>query len=128
MLSKVGIVHRGDIVLADFGATVGSVQRGIRPAFIVQNDKGNRYAPTVIAAPITSQMKHAMPTHLTLHDVDGLTKTSTVLFEQMATLDYSQIIEHLGHYKCGRMVDLKILIALGCATFLSPQYMQYIRG
>lgn len=48
-------VRRGDIYYADLSPVVGSEQGGIRPVLIVQNDVGNKFSPTVIAAAITSQ-------------------------------------------------------------------------
>ena len=52
-------VKRGDIYYADLSPVVGSEQGGIRPVLIVQNDIGNKYSPTVIAAAITSMgIKH----------------------------------------------------------------------
>ena len=49
-------IKRGDIYYADLSPVVGSEQGGIRPVLIVQNNVGNRYSPTVIAAAITSQI------------------------------------------------------------------------
>lgn len=61
-------VKRGDIYYADLSPVVGSEQGGIRPVLIVQNDVGNKYSPTVIAAAITSQKdKSKLPTHIALH-------------------------------------------------------------
>ena len=69
---------------------VGSEQGGVRPVLIIQNDTGNRYSPTVIAAAITSQTgKAKLPTHIDL-PVDhscGLSRDSVVLLEQVRTLD-----------------------------------------
>ena len=48
-------IRRGDIYYADLSPVVGSEQGGVRPVLIVQNDIGNKYSPTVIAAAITSQ-------------------------------------------------------------------------
>ena len=60
-------VKRGDIYYADLSPVVGSEQGGVRPVLIIQNDTGNRYSPTVIAAAITSQMgKAKLPTHIDL--------------------------------------------------------------
>ena len=47
-------VKRGDIYYADLSPVVGSEQGGVRPVLIVQNDVGNKYSPTVIAAAITT--------------------------------------------------------------------------
>ena len=52
-------VQRGDIFYADLSPVVGSEQGGIRPVLIIQNDTGNKFSPTVIAAAITSQMNKA---------------------------------------------------------------------
>ena len=53
------IVKRGDIYYADLSPVVGSEQGGIRPVLVIQNDIGNKYSPTVIAAAITSQINKA---------------------------------------------------------------------
>ena len=53
-----GGIKRGDIFYADLSPVVGSEQGGLRPVLIIQNDVGNRYSPTVIAAAITSRMGH----------------------------------------------------------------------
>ena len=82
------LVKRGDIFYADLGTVRGSEQGGIRPVLIVQNDIGNKYSPTVIVAPITSQDKTKLPTHVSLDMVNsGLPKKSTVMMEQVRTLD-----------------------------------------
>ena len=58
-------IRRGDIYYADLSPVVGSEQGGLRPVLIVQNDVGNKYSPTVIAAAITSKMgKAKLPTHI----------------------------------------------------------------
>lgn len=79
-------VKRGDIYYADLSPVVGSEQGGIRPVLIVQNDVGNRFSPTVIAAAITSQKyKTNLPTHIRVNaDGCGLAKDSIVLLEQCA--------------------------------------------
>ncbi|MFT8887682.1 MAG: type II toxin-antitoxin system PemK/MazF family toxin [Ethanoligenens sp.] len=91
-------VHRGDIYYADLSPVVGSEQGGIRPVLIVQNDVGNKYSPTVIAAAITSQTgKAKLPTHIDLHaESCGLSKDSVVLLEQIRTLDKRRLKEHMG--------------------------------
>ena len=57
------IVKRGDMFYADLSPVIGSEQGGVRPVLIIQNDTGNKYSPTVIAAAITSQIgKNKLPT------------------------------------------------------------------
>ncbi len=91
-------IRRGDIYYADLSPVVGSEQGGIRPVLIVQNDVGNRFSPTVIAAAITSQRAKAnLPTHITLHAEDsGLARDSIVLLEQIRTLDKHRLKERMG--------------------------------
>ena len=58
-------IRRGDIFYADLSPVIGSEQGGVRPVLIVQNDVGNRFSPTVIAAAITSQRAKAnLPTRI----------------------------------------------------------------
>ena len=82
-------IHRGDIYYADLSPVVGSEQGGVRPVLIVQNDVGNRFSPTVIAAAITSQKAKAnLPTHILLDSkTTGLSRDSIVLLEQVRTID-----------------------------------------
>ncbi len=91
-------VKRGDIYYADLSPVVGSEQGGIRPVLIVQNDVGNKYSPTVIAAAITSRkLKTPLPTHISVHaDECGLAKDSIVLLEQVRTLDKQRLRERMG--------------------------------
>lgn len=92
-------VKRGDIYYADLSPVVGSEQGGIRPVLIVQNDVGNKYSPTVIAAAITSQQdKSRLPTHISVNgNACGLSKDSVVLLEQVRTLDKQRLKERMGN-------------------------------
>ena len=91
-------VKRGDIYYADLSPVVGSEQGGIRPVLIVQNDVGNRFSPTVIAAAITSQSDKAkLPTHIKVNaSGSGLARDSIVLLEQVRTIDKQRLKEKMG--------------------------------
>jgi mRNA interferase MazF len=91
-------VLRGDIFLADLSGAKGSEQGGARPVLIVQNNTGNRHAPTTIAAPITSRTKPALPTHLFINgsDIPALHEGSVVLLEQLRTIDKSRLGRYVG--------------------------------
>ncbi len=91
-------IKRGDIFYADLSPVVGSEQGGIRPVLIVQNNVGNRFSPTVIAAAITSQKSKAnLPTHIQFRANDsGLSRDSVVLLEQIRTLDKRRLKEKMG--------------------------------
>ena len=92
------IVKRGDIFYADLSPVIGSEQGGVRPVLIVQNDVGNKYSPTVIAAAITSQINKAkMPTHIEISAAEyGLNKDSVILLEQIRTIDKRRLREKIG--------------------------------
>ncbi len=92
-------IKRGDIYYADLSPVIGSEQGGLRPVLIVQNDVGNKYSPTVIAAAITSKMgKTKLPTHIDVIGTEaGLAKDSVVLLEQIRTIDKKRLKEKMGH-------------------------------
>lgn len=91
-------IKRGDIYYADLSPVVGSEQGGVRPVLIVQNDVGNKFSPTVIAAAITSQQAKAnLPTHISIEPLhSGLAKDSVVLLEQVRTIDKKRLKEKMG--------------------------------
>ncbi len=113
-------VKRGDIFYADLSPVIGSEQGGLRPVLIVQNDVGNKYSPTVIAAAITSQIgKTKLPTHIDVFaDSYGLAKDSVILLEQIRTIDKKRLKEKMGHLDDSLMsrVDDAISISFGLAV------------
>ena len=113
-------VRRGDIYYADLSPVIGSEQGGLRPVLIVQNDIGNRYSPTVIAAAITSRMSKAkLPTHIDIYAGEvGLAKDSVILLEQVRTLDKRRLKEKMGHLDDEVMnhVNTAIAISFGLGT------------
>ncbi len=110
-------IRRGDIYYADLSPVVGSEQGGVRPVLIVQNDTGNRYSPTVIAAAITSQVnKTKLPTHISLAAPEcGLPRDSVVLLEQIRTLDKRRLRERRGRVEGELMgkIDAAIAVSFG---------------
>jgi len=114
-------VKRGDIYYADLSPVVGSEQGGVRPVLIIQNDTGNRYSPTVIAAAITSQMgKAKLPTHIDLPVAQhcGLSRDSMILLEQVRTLDKKRLRERMGHVdeQVMEKVDAAIAVSFGLGS------------
>ncbi len=118
------IVKRGEIYYADLSPVVGSEQGGIRPVLIVQNDIGNKYSPTVIAAAITSRTtKNDLPTHIFVNaSTCGLTRDSIVLLEQMRTLDKRRLRERMGALDALSMleIDRAISVSLGLVSSGDP--------
>ena len=112
-----GSVKRGDIYYADLSPVVGSEQGGLRPVLIIQNDVGNKYSPTVIAAAITSRMgKTKLPTHIDVYaERAGLSRDTIVLLEQLRTLDKWRLRERIGHLDEEMLgeIDTAIAVSLG---------------
>lgn len=111
------MIKRGELYYADLSPVVGSEQGGIRPILIIQNDTGNKYSPTIIAAAITSKINKAkLPTHIELsaHEF-GLVKDSVILLEQIRTLDKRRLKERIGELAPVTMskVNTALLISLG---------------
>ena len=110
-------IKRGELYYADLSPVVGSEQGGVRPVLVVQNDVGNKYSPTVIAAAITSQMSKAkLPTHIPLSaGAYGLPKDSVVLLEQIRTIDKKRLREKIGELPISMMhkVNDALMISLG---------------
>ncbi len=111
------MIKRGELYYADLSPVVGSEQGGVRPILIVQNDTGNKYSPTIIAAAVTSKMSKAkLPTHIELSANEfGLTKDSVILLEQIRTLDKRRLKERIGELSTDTMqkVNVGLLISLG---------------
>ena len=109
------VIKRGDMYYADLSPVVGSEQGGIRPVLIIQNNVGNKYSPTVIAAAITSQTsKSRLPTHINIDSSNfGLMKNSVILTEQIRTIDKSRLKEKIGQ------VDEQTMIQVNSALGIS---------
>lgn len=113
------IVKRGDIYYADLSPVIGSEQGGIRPVLIVQNDVGNKYSPTVIAAAITSQINKAkLPTHIEVNaQMYGLSKDSVILLEQVRTIDKKRLKEKIGRLNDELMKKVNEALSISFGLF-----------
>ncbi len=113
-------IQRGDIYYANLMPVIGSEQGGIRPVLIIQNNVGNHHSPTVIAAAITGYIKgKCQPTHVRLKGAAcGLFRDSTVLLEQLRTLDKSRLGEYVGSVGEDKMqeVDTALNVSVGLAS------------
>ena len=120
------VVKRGDIFYADLSPVIGSEQGGLRPVLIIQNDVGNKYSPTVIAAAITSKTgKTKLPTHIdVLRSEDserdyGLARDSVILLEQIRTIDKRRLKEHMGHLDTITMQKVNTAISVSFGLDIS---------
>jgi mRNA interferase MazF len=120
-------IKRGDIFYADLSPVVGSEQGGLRPVLIVQNDVGNKYSPTVIAAAITSKMSKAkLPTHIGVYaNQVGLLKDSVILLEQIRTIDKTRLKEKMGHLDSEKMNEVNNAITVSFGLGVTPEEQGY---
>lgn len=111
------MIKRGEIYYADLNPVVGSEQGGIRPIVVLQNDVGNKYSPTIIAAATTSKLTKAkLPTHIALSKENSpLPRESVVLLEQIRTIDKSRIKDKIGQLppQIMQQIDDALLLSLG---------------
>ena len=110
-------VRRGDVVLVNLDPVIGSEQGKTRPALIIQNDIGNEYSPTTIVAPITSKIfSKQFPTNVEMDQTNSpLKEKSTILLNQIRTIDKLRIIKNYGKISSKKMkeVDEAIMNSLG---------------
>ena len=106
-------LRRGDIILVDLGPPPGHEQAGRRPAVVVQNDIGNRFAPTTIIVPLSSRPPR-LPTHVAVEH-PALSLPSTALGEQIRVVNRSRILGSMGGLDGNQMLALEraVLEALG---------------
>jgi len=128
--NTVEAIKRGDIFYAVLSPVVGCEQGGIRPVLIIQNDMGNKYSPTIIAAAITSQLnKTKIPTHISIDgECYGLPKDSVILLEQIRTMDIRRLKEKVGHLDQDIMkrVDRALGVSLGLYNGYGIKYSRFL--
>ena len=106
-------IRRGNLFYADLNPVVGSEQGGIRPVLVVQNNVGNHFSPTIVAAAITSRKaKSSLPTHIPLEDVPGLASTSLLLLEQLRTIDRKRLRGYIGRISKDKMLEVDAALAI----------------
>lgn len=107
-------IYRNSIIMVSFGENQGSVQKGIRPAVVIENDIGNRHSTTTIVVPITGRIKKPLPTHheLSSKNYYCLKCDSTILGEQVLTISKEQIIDVIGHLREDDEVKLNRILAI----------------
>ena len=109
-------MQKGEIYSLDFGIPGDSMQGGVRPALVIQNDIGNRTSSTTIVAAITSKHKRSYPFHVEISaDESGLPEDTTILLEQIQTVPQNRLVNKLGGIDKHKMVevDRALIISLG---------------
>lgn len=103
------MIFKGDVYYADLNPVIGSEQGGVRPVVILQNDIGNKHSPTTIVAPMTTQKKSYVPMHVKLKE-SFLAKNSTLLLEQIRTIDKRRLIKKIGSLSENSMAEVERLL------------------
>lgn len=107
-------VRRGQIYLADLNPVAGSEHGGTVTVIVIQNDVGNKYAPTTIVAPITSQIARTqLPTRVNFSGMfQGPHISVLALLDQPRTLDKSRLRECIGAVTAEEMAQIDSAIAI----------------
>ena len=108
-------IKRGDIYFADLNPVIGSEQGDTRPVLIIQNNVGNAHSPTVVIVPLTSSKKAFLPTHVKIARTGGLRADSTVLCEQVRTIDRSRLDGYIGQIGAAEQaaIDTALSVSMG---------------
>lgn len=124
MLNEDWIFRRGDIYVAELDARVGFVQSGIRPVIVLQNNCGNFFAPTLIVAPLTSNIykKRNLPTHYYI-DNDDVLYPSVVMLEQITTIDKRQVKKYIGRVSRDEMNKISECLEKSLGLYI-PEEME----
>lgn len=106
--------HFPDYNLEEAEKNSSSVQTGVRPAVVVQNDAGNKYSPVIQLSPITSQYKKNLPTHVPVENLNGtgLIKRSTILVESTRPIDKHFIFGRIGKLNHHMIPNLNRAVAI----------------
>ena len=121
-------IKRGEVYMAALEVVDGSVQHGYRPVVIIQNNIGNKYAPTTIIVPITTKKdeKWYMPTHVNVNRMKELDDGSKVMCEQIITISKKRLKKKVGTLNRRKMIDINVALAIsvlpGCVQVICQMY------
>ncbi len=109
-------VKRGELWVAELSPTRGSEQAGTRPVLILQSDVLNKYTTTVLAIPLTTNLRRAsLPSCVQISKGEGgLASESVALCHQLRVLDKTRLTKKIG------TVSQKTLSAIEvCVKFIT---------
>ena len=116
MMKKDWTYRRGDIYYADLNPVCGSEQGGKRPVVVIQNDMGNTHAPTLIVATITTKAdKRKFPTHYLVKENAAFDEPSTIMLEQLRTIDKNRVLGYVGKIPPKEMLNVDKALMLSLA-------------
>lgn len=102
------LIRKGDVFRANLDPAFGHEQQGKRPGLVLQNDTANGLLPTVIIAPLTSNLQAARfpSTVLIAQGEAGLTQESVALVFQTRTLDKRRLEKKLGRVTAATLAQI----------------------
>ncbi len=109
--------RRGDIWDVNWSPGRGAEQQGVRPALIIQNDRGNAslsYPLTIVAS--MSRTERELPLHVRIapSEENGLTDFTDVKCEQLMTIEKSRLVRRRGNINLEELgrVDIALKLSL----------------
>ena len=92
------MIRRGEVYWTVPKGGRGREQGGARPVTVIQNDRGNETSDTTIVALMTSRVSaRTYPMHVVVGPGEtGLEGRSTILLEQIQTVDISRLGRRTG--------------------------------
>lgn len=106
------IIRRGEIYHSNLGSGSGSIQSGDRPVVIISNNINNKFSPTLNVLPITSRSKSNIPVHVSVGTTEGLPQQSTILTEQITTINKTQLQDYMGMCNNYKMIEIERALAM----------------
>ena len=106
------MIERGDIYYADLRPVPGAGEGGLCPLLVAQPDVGEKNAPTVIAAEITSEIPQPLlSTQVKIGASEsGLSNDFVILLERIRVVDKLRLKEKIGHLDKQIMQDINAAI------------------
>src|SRR5204863_651326 len=114
MPTKPPFPRRGSVYMVQFDPARGREIRKTRPAVVISNDHMNELAATVLVMPITSghfSYYHWIPMQ---PPEGGLKKPSTIVTEQIRTIDKQRLKRRLGAVRPQTMAQIENAIRDHC--------------
>lgn len=111
----------GDVIWVKLYENGKHIQSGVRPAVVIQNNKGNYYSPTIQVVPLTSKTKANLPTHVKIPaSVAGLPKASIAQCEGARPVSKNDILDFIG------IMPNQYMKAIAIARIISTPDIQYM--
>lgn len=119
-------MYENHVIWHDFGQYIGSVQGGLRPAYVCKDYGDGR----LLLAAMTSNIRKKNPTHVFISRYYGLERDSLVLLEQLqeTEVDHPEVICKITNEKIQEEIQEKLRLSIGLTDLTLPEYAVMLRG